>query len=77
MNEKYRKAFVTAHVVLRTARRHVPADVLNRGSHLPEILKMAPNIGGGILLFMALLLSCFQLCGAQFLGKMTPSGKRA
>ena len=47
MNEKYRKAFVTAHVVLRTARRHVPADVLNRGSHLPEILKMAPNIGGG------------------------------
>ena len=38
VDEKYRKVFVTAHVVLRTAAMF-PASALNRRSHLLKIRK--------------------------------------
>ena len=44
VDRKKRKAFVTARVVLRTAKEVTPL----------EILKMATNTGGEILLFRAL-----------------------
>ena len=48
-----RKVFVTAHVILCMAAMFL-ANALNRGSHPLEILKVATNTGGEILLFRAL-----------------------
>ena len=45
VDEKYRKVFVFAHVVLRTAAIFV-ASAPNRGNHpRPKTLKMANDIG--------------------------------
>ena len=42
VNEKYRKVFLAAHVVLRSASMFL-ANALNRGRHPPKILKVASN----------------------------------
>ena len=42
MDEKYRKVFVTAHVVVRTAVIFLDS-ALNRVNHSPEIFKIVTN----------------------------------
>ena len=45
VDEKYRKVFVTPHVVMRTAAMFL-ASAINRGNHPPEVLKVATGTGG-------------------------------
>ena len=48
VDEKYRKVFVTAHVVVRTAVIFLDS-ALNRENHSPEIFKIVTNTGDRLL----------------------------